>query len=394
MKDFIANNFVPVVGSAMMLVFVLRNDKMTKIRKRFFVATLFIFVASVIFRNADFITSNYETFTIRRQFYSALGYIFRVLMVYGLIGTDLQLQNKASRRLYTLLGIPVLITAISAFSVFFTDQVYHFNRDTNGFESGPLSWLNYASLFIYIGAFCIIVIDDLKKKRYRHAVKVIVTLLLMSSGILFEYFSFREFMSETAVTMALMMYFFFFQSDEFTLERRKLEYKAMRDGLTGLYNRAGYEALIAELAEEKDLMIAVMVLDIDKFKEVNDTYGHETGDVILKQVAKLLKVTFRSTDYVIRYGGDEFVVIMAGITENLAFVVQNKIESVNVQLENPISNIPKTSVSAGLCFGENGFTQELFTKADKALYYTKTTTRRACSVYSDEMETAPSENGV
>ena len=394
MKDFIANNFVPAVGSAMMLVFVLRNEKMTKIRKRFFAATLFLFLACVVFRNADFITSNYEVFTVRRQIYSALGYTFRVLMVYGLIGTDLQLRSKRSRRIYTLLGIPVLITATSAFSVFFTDAVYSFKRDTNSFQSGPLSWLNYASLVLYIGAFVIIAFEDLTKKRYRHAVKIIVTLLLMCSGMLFEYFGFREFMSETAITMALMLYFFFFQSDEFTLERKQLEYKAMQDALTGLYNRAGYNALTEELSKEKDIMVGIMVLDIDKFKEVNDTYGHETGDIILKNVANLLRVSFRSSDYVIRYGGDEFVVIMTGITENLEFVVKNKIEGINVQLENPIADLPKTSVSAGLCFGENGFNQELFTKADKALYYTKTTTKRACTVYSDEMEKAPSENGV
>ena len=168
----------------MMLVFVLRNEKMTKIRKRFFAATLFLFLACVVFRNADFITSNYEVFTVRRQIYSALGYTFRVLMVYGLIGTDLQLRSKRSRRLYILLGIPVLITATSAFSVFFTDAVYSFKRDTNSFQSGPLSWLNYASLVLYIGAFVIIAFKDLTKKRYRHAVKIIVTLLLMCSGML------------------------------------------------------------------------------------------------------------------------------------------------------------------------------------------------------------------
>ena len=104
---------------------------------------------------------------------------------------------------------------------------------------------------------------------------------------------------------------------------------------------------------------------------------------MLKEVAKLLKVTFRSSDYVIRYGGDEFVVVMLGITEDMSFIVKNKIESINVQLENPISDIPKTSVSAGMAFSDKGFSDDLFKKADEALYKTKTTTRRNCTVYSE-----------
>ena len=105
---------------------------------------------------------------------------------------------------------------------------------------------------------------------------------------------------------------------------------------------------------------------------------------MLKKVANLLKVTFRATDFVIRYGGDEFVVIMVGVSDDLSFIVKNKIESINVQLENPISDLPKASVSAGVAFSEKGISEELFKKADEALYHTKNTTRRGCTVY-DEM---------
>ena len=72
---------------------------------------------------------------------------------------------------------------------------------------------------------------------------------------------------------------------------------------------------------------------------------------------------------------------MIGITDNLGFVVKNKVESINVQMLNPISNIPKTSVSAGLAFSENGLSEELFKQADEALYMTKTTTKHGCTIY-------------
>lgn len=382
MKDFITNNFVPLVGCLLMSAFVMKNDRLSKIKRRFFMATLYLFVISLIFRNADYITSTYEHYTIRRAVYSALGYISRAMVIYGLIGTDLNLKYKIVRLLYFMLGIPIVITVISAVSVFFTDSVYSFT-DTNHFVSGPLGWLNYLPVILYMIVLIGMAIHDVLKKHYQHAIMLFATTMLMLAAILFEYFSFREFTCEAAVTMALMLYLIFFQNAEFMNAKKSLEHKAMYDSLTNLYNRSGYDELMKRFSKEGDLMVGMLVIDIDKFKEVNDTYGHDVGDRILKNTAKLLNVTFRSSDYVIRYGGDEFVVIMIGITESLAFVVKNKIESINVQIENPISSIPKTTVSAGLAFSENGLSQELFKQADEALYYTKTTTRRGCTLYSD-----------
>jgi PleD family two-component response regulator len=66
--------------------------------------------------------------------------------------------------------------------------------------------------------------------------------------------------------------------------------------------------------------------------------------------------------------------------------VKNKIDSINVQMENPIANIPRTTISAGLAFSEEGLSKELFKQADEALYRVKTTTRRACAVYGENGE--------
>lgn len=381
MYDFITRNFVPVVGCLMMFAFVMKNDRLTRRRRRAFMVTLALFALSLFFRNADYITSNYEEFTIRRSVYSAFGYCTRAMMVYALLGTDLNLKRKRTRRIFVILGIPLIFTVFSAFSVFFTEKVYYF--ENNAFKSGPFSWLNYSALIIYLVVVCAIGILDVILKRFRHCTMIFGTMVLMSTAIAFEYFSFPPFLSECATTMALMVYMIFFQNSEFLSQNRQLKRQALIDGLTGLFNRTGYNELFAQLAKENDLMVGMLVLDIDHFKQINDTYGHDVGDRILKNVAKLLKVTFRATDFVIRYGGDEFVVIMVGITESLGFVVKNKIESINVQLENPISNIPKCSVSAGVAFSERGISEKLFKQADTALYQTKNTTKRSCTLYSE-----------
>ena len=104
----------------------------------------------------------------------------------------------------------------------------------------------------------------------------------------------------------------------------KLQQQAIRDPLTGLYNRRYFnETLTKEVqqAERYDKPLAFLMIDINKFKEINDRYSHQTGDEVLQEVADLLKENFRDADTVVRYGGDEFLVMMpetnGGVTNAL-----------------------------------------------------------------------------
>jgi diguanylate cyclase (GGDEF)-like protein len=96
---------------------------------------------------------------------------------------------------------------------------------------------------------------------------------------------------------------------------RELEERATYDLLTGLYNRYALfdflERELAKLERKKEGRIYIVFLDLDNFKYVNDTFGHKKGDEILKEVAKFLKENFRKYDFVSRFGGDEFVVVIS-----------------------------------------------------------------------------------
>ena len=93
--------------------------------------------------------------------------------------------------------------------------------------------------------------------------------------------------------------------------QRLIRHQAEHDALTGLLNRGAYEKLLKIHEKEKnENPYALILVDVDTFKSVNDTYGHATGDEILKKVASSLKTAFRSIDYVCRIGGDEFAIIM------------------------------------------------------------------------------------
>ncbi|MBR6325473.1 MAG: GGDEF domain-containing protein [Lachnospiraceae bacterium] len=151
----------------------------------------------------------------------------------------------------------------------------------------------------------------------------------------------------------------------------KLEHKAEHDALTGLLNRAAYDGLTEYLSRYPN-PLALLIMDVDDFKNVNDSYGHEIGDGALKLVAKLLSTTFRNGDYPIRYGGDEFIVIMTDVTEDMQHAIRLKIQKINVALQSQVmEGLPRLSVSVGIAFSERGYDPELFLRADEALYHTK-----------------------
>ena len=117
--------------------------------------------------------------------------------------------------------------------------------------------------------------------------------------------------------------------------------------------------------------MALMMLDVYFFKQVNDTFGHEAGDDVLRRVAQLLTHSFRPSDYVVRLGGDEFGVVILDIQQDSQHVLYEKIAMINRLLSAPDGSLPAVTVSSGAAFSERGFTEELFSRADQALYYVK-----------------------
>lgn len=160
-----------------------------------------------------------------------------------------------------------------------------------------------------------------------------------------------------------------------------LRHKAEHDPLTGVINRGAFEQMKEILKASAD-PLAFLIIDVDKFKLINDNYGHETGDQILKKVAKHLADTFRSQDYVARIGGDEFAVIMTNCTRELRPVIQNKVDAMNRFLQNPADGLPPISLSIGIAFSDKGFPKELYSQADRALYQVKENGRCGCRFYN------------
>ena len=164
-------------------------------------------------------------------------------------------------------------------------------------------------------------------------------------------------------------------------KKEKLSYEATHDKLTGLYNRRGYDFLLKNVDLDTS---ALLLIDLDEFKSVNDTYGHDVGDKVLIKTSETILKSFRSQDYVCRIGGDEFAVIMIHAEPEQSELIRKKIERINKTLLEGEEGRPAISVSAGVSFGEDARIAEvIFKEADTALYDAKNKGRQGISFYQE-----------
>lgn len=163
--------------------------------------------------------------------------------------------------------------------------------------------------------------------------------------------------------------------------QKLIRHEAEYDALTELLNRRYFDKIL-KIYDEGKSSFALILVDVDTFKTVNDTYGHATGDEILRRVATLLKQTFRNIDYVCRIGGDEFAIVMVEMTSDLKYTIEEKIDYINQVLKNPQDDLPAVSLSVGTAFADRENPGEsIFKDADKALYYVKEHGKSGCSFY-------------
>lgn len=148
---------------------------------------------------------------------------------------------------------------------------------------------------------------------------------------------------------------------------------AIRDGLTGLFNHRHFQELLAEETEKKSSPVCLLLIDIDRFKRLNDRYGHPAGDEVLKELAKLLERSDGKRTAA-RYGGEEFAVILPGVGEEEGFRIG---ESVRDSIENTLFQVQgeslRITVSIGVATypGQAQGREDLISMADKALYKAK-----------------------
>lgn len=158
------------------------------------------------------------------------------------------------------------------------------------------------------------------------------------------------------------------------LQHQREKARAETDSLTQLGNRSYLSNRFIELTKETNQHFAVLFIDLNKFKPINDQYGHETGDNTLQIIAKRLNAALRSNDIIVRIGGDEFVVVLQNISDNtqIKTIIEKIIGSISLPIHAQ-DNVFSIGASIGCAlYPEDGLTQqELLNKADNAMYHAK-----------------------
>jgi diguanylate cyclase (GGDEF)-like protein len=165
---------------------------------------------------------------------------------------------------------------------------------------------------------------------------------------------------------------------------------AMRDGLTELYNRRIFDETLAQKVKNPNMRpVSLLLIDLDNFKRVNDTFGHQAGDHVLKTVARILKESCRGHDLVARFGGEEFAIILSQAQAEIAHAVAQRIKN---RLAKNVFTFEdrqlKVTASIGLATCQEGssiFTSNLVRRADHALYQAKRTGKNKVCVFTDEL---------
>ncbi len=164
---------------------------------------------------------------------------------------------------------------------------------------------------------------------------------------------------------------------------KQLKYLADSDQLTGLYNRHGLNEILEQKVLKNEVIGSnLIIIDIDHFKNVNDTYGHDVGDEVLKKMADIIKNSTRESDYVARFGGEEFVVLTNECEIEQAVLFAEKIRK-NVENET-FHRVGKITISIGVANSENNnILEDCFKDADKCLYTAKESGRNQVCYYKD-----------
>ncbi len=224
-------------------------------------------------------------------------------------------------------------------------------------------------------------ITNMKKDGRKYVVDSTVVPILDIDGDIVEYIAIRHDVTEfeqTKEQLSILNKAMKHKVDELYSMTQTLEEQASIDVLTGTFNRMKFEEffnLEFQKAKMQRNKLSIILFDIDKFKSINDTYGHDVGDEILKDIAKIISKNVRSTDTLSRWGGEEFAILLPGTTFDSAKIVANNLK--NTIADHKFKSIDGTitaSFGVAVCNDEDN-QEKLFKRVDKALYKAKNSGR-------------------
>lgn len=282
-----------------------------------------------------------------------------------------RIRKNLSKKIFILFIFIYLITIILWFSNFKIKDPSTYDIEDVFFEG----------LYSLVSFICLILITRLKSAIFNLGWGIFVWGLIInfmdeftSEPSLFDTEIEGIIITTGLIVITYHIYTFYFQQKKL---EKKLTYLATHDPITQAYNRNYFNIMISE--EEKrskryNHNIGLVMIDIDRFKELNDKFGHRMGDKVLRQVARFLKNQVRSIDRVIRYGGDEFLIVLPEAKEDLSQLKERLIENFKQEQFTEIPSDFHLSLSIGLALWrpeQASSLESMIDLADKQMYQEK-----------------------
>jgi diguanylate cyclase len=266
--------------------------------------------------------------------------IFAILHVYII-------NFPFAQGIHYLLVINVLISAL----YFQKEKVYF---------TGILSLISIISLYFFYEPFS----SEIARRDIYAFIGIFIGFVFISVGIIYRGHYLLKHLEESIRNQEDLM-----------VRNIIMDRAAKMDGLTDLYNHKTFHEYLDRLIEQSDasqLSFHLAIIDIDNFKKVNDQFGHWVGDIVLKRVGEQLKLNATPDDFVSRYGGEEFAVILTDKNKTEAFQLIDQIRAAISEMVHPEMGAKPVTISVGMCSYEMGLGKEnLFKAADDSLYQAK-----------------------
>lgn len=268
----------------------------------------------------------------------------------------------------------------------------------NDFVKNMPKWLEFLILCIFV--ICISILTY-RARKPRIIFKVLgaviifweLGLLLYLQNIRMNYFAPAALIVASYIGISIYKYF------DLIVQNISLKTQAITDELTGLFTYRYFTLRLhseIERGKRYNINVSLVIMDIDHFKKVNDTYGHEVGNIILKEVSEIIKTNTRKADIVFRYGGEELCVILTHTPKEGAVVYSEKIRQLIANNSFAGSRAIRVTISSGVASYpiDNIFSgKEIINAADMALYHAKETGRNKVSTFTPSLlETAKTKS--
>ncbi|PRO66192.1 GGDEF domain-containing protein [Alkalicoccus urumqiensis] len=285
-----------------------------------------------------------------------LGGLLLSYVDYRLFRSPARLKKKGYYQHASVLTALILLVNVFYPLYFTVDAV------TNSYSSGDFKEVHYvvlASMYIYMFFF----ITKHHKKTNQYVVNIFLLFFALPiAGMIVQLFDSKLYFSWTSTALGILVAYVFLESSS-----------SEEDFLTRLYNRKSYDLHTANLLELQK-PFQVILIDLNHFKEINDTYGHDKGDELLIRFAGLLKTVFSKKALVSRLGGDEFMIVL----EDTAVYPEKKVQELGqLLLKQKDPFLSRLTFSWGTKTWQPGITQEMMYKAvDKQMYEHKYASKR------------------